>query len=115
MGADGLFIGRARLYHLHYQSSTRKTVNSPGPCMPIVRDISISAVREGPVMTTAELDCRTAGRVIAAAREGRMIAVYSTARWMRGRSEAWSGCPSPLAIRIDPVSARPQTALVTPT
>ena len=97
-------FGRARLYHSTHQSSTRKTCNSPGPCIPIVRDISMSAVREGPVITTAALAWLTTGKVIASANEGRISDAHSTAIWIPGSSDACNGSPSPSAIRMDPVS-----------
>src|SRR6266540_6702626 len=98
---------RARLYHPNYQSSTsvlavpwtsvlavpwtRMTHTSPGPCMPIVRDISISAVRDGPVTTTAALDWRTVDNVIASASEGRIVEAHNTAIWICGSREACNG------------------------
>ena len=117
-----LFIGRARLYHPTYQSSTsvlavpwtRKTCTSPGPCTPIVCDISMSPVREGPVMKTADLDSRRMGSVIASARDGRILDEHNTAIWISGRSDACIGLPSPSAIKIDPLSASPEIAFVTP-
>jgi hypothetical protein len=46
---------RAGLYHWDNQSSTSTTCSSPGPCTPMVSVISMSAVRDGPVIKTADL------------------------------------------------------------
>lgn len=51
------------------QSSVRqKTCTSPGPCIPTVRVISMSAVREGPLINAAAVAWRMAGCFSASAR-----------------------------------------------
>ena len=75
----------------------------------------MSPVRDGPVTTTADLDARTIGNVNASESDGRISDVHNTAIWISVRSEACSGSPSPSAIKMDPVSASPQMAFVTPT
>ena len=50
----------ARLYHPLIHSSTRKMCTSPGPCTPMVSFISMSAVRDGPLINTADPASRKA-------------------------------------------------------
>ena len=79
----------------------------------MVNVISMSAVREGPVMKTAALVPLI--KCIASGNDGRILDGFKTAMWISGSSDPLSGLPSPSTIKTDPVSASPQRALVTPT
>ena len=76
----------------------------------MVSVISISAVRDGPVMKTDALLSFT--NFIASDNDGRMLDDFKTAMWISGKSDA---CNAPSASSTDPVSASPQMAFVTPT
>ena len=80
----------------------------------MVSENSMSPVRDGPVMNTADLEARTMGRVNASESDGRRSERHNTAIWISGNNEACKGFPSPSATRIEPVSASPQMAFVTP-
>ena len=76
----------------------------------MVNVISISAVRDGPVINTAAFLSFT--RLIASGREGRISSDFRIAIWISGNSDASSALS---ASSTEPVSASPQMAFVTPT
>jgi hypothetical protein len=71
----------------------RDTYNSPGPCTPMVRVISMSAVPEGPVITTAALAFFISCIVLD--NDGRRPDLADTAIWISESSGTCNELPSP--------------------